>query len=202
MNTSGTERLGDGSHDGTDSNTHCPTTLSRPLTAVALASLAAGLVSGGVLLLQRDPERADHVDGTAAWWPHAVLALITVAGLVLLRRRGVDLARSALAPIGTSAARRLAATVRSVPHHPTAALRLLGGLVPLAILVFGPFRTGQQVLAGLDPNFTVNAWGGPSYVGAMACHYLDGALMMALAAWLLHLLLLRSHDIDSYSSTE
>ncbi|WP_280382388.1 hypothetical protein [Nocardia wallacei] len=49
-------------------------------------------------------------------------------------------------------------------------------------------------MAGLDPNFTVDAWGGPGYLGAMACHYLDGALLMAAAAGLLHVLLLPVED--------
>jgi hypothetical protein len=31
-------------------------------------------------------------------------------------------------------------------------------------------RAGEQVIGGLDPNSTVNAWGGPAYLGAMACH--------------------------------
>ena len=38
---------------------------------------------------------------------------------------------------------------------------------------------------GLDPNFTVNAWGGPSYAGALACHLLDLFLLGAAAAWLM-----------------
>lgn len=41
----------------------------------------------------------------------------------------------------------------------------------------------------LDPNFTVNAWGGPSYAGAMACHYLDLFLLAAGAAWLVDCIL-------------
>ena len=50
-------------------------------------------------------------------------------------------------------------------------------------------RIGEQVTGGLDPNFTVNAWGGPTYLGAMACHYLDAALMIAVSAWLLNMIL-------------
>ena len=49
---------------------------------------------------------------------------------------------------------------------------------------------GGQVTAGLDPDFTVNAWGGPTYAGAMACHYLDLLVLMCAAAWMLHLILL------------
>jgi hypothetical protein len=34
-------------------------------------------------------------------------------------------------------------------------------------------------------NFTVNARGGPSYAGALACHYLDLFLVAAGPAWLI-----------------
>jgi hypothetical protein len=44
--------------------------------------------------------------------------------------------------------------------------------------------------SGRDPNSTVNAWGGPTYLGAMACHYLDCCVLMAAAAWLLDRILL------------
>jgi len=53
------------------------------------------------------------------------------------------------------------------------------------LFLFCFWRAGVQVTAGLDPNFTVNAWGGPSYAGAMACHYLDLFLLAAGAAWLM-----------------
>jgi hypothetical protein len=56
-------------------------------------------------------------------------------------------------------------------------------------MMFTIFRAGLQVTSGIDPNATINAWGGPTYIGAMACHYLDGLLIMAAAAWLLNLLL-------------
>ncbi|MDR2986631.1 MAG: hypothetical protein LBV34_17515, partial [Nocardiopsaceae bacterium] len=57
------------------------------------------------------------------------------------------------------------------------------------------FRAGYQVTSGLDPNNTVNAWGGPTYIGAMACHYLDGFVIAAGCAWLLHMLLPRSQRV-------
>lgn len=166
--------------------------LSRPLVAITATSLVAGLISGGVTYLNRSPHLATHVDGTAAWAAHIVVFML--AGgvtMVVLRRRPAPTGRlSLLAPLGTTAASRLAHTVHAARHHPTAVLRLLIGILPMAMLVFGPYRIGVQVLAGLDPNFTVNAWGGPSYLGAMACHYLDGGLLMAASAGLLNLLLL------------
>ena len=58
--------------------------------------------------------------------------------------------------------------------------------------MFGFFRAGYQVTSGLDPNSTVNAWGGPTYIGAMACHYLDIFVVMTGCAWLLDRLMARS----------
>jgi hypothetical protein len=66
-----------------------------------------------------------------------------------------------------------------------ASWRSAAALPPLALIGYSFWRVGEQVIGGLDPNFTANAWGGPSYLGAMACHYLDAALMIAVGAWLL-----------------
>jgi hypothetical protein len=63
--------------------------------------------------------------------------------------------------------------------------RFLAALPVLTVIGYSFWRVGEQVTAGLDPNFIVNAWGGPTYLGAMACHYLDLALIIAVSAWLL-----------------
>lgn len=78
----------------------------------------------------------------------------------------------------------MARTCSSVPARAAAAL------LPAALFLYGFWRAGKQVIGGLDPNATVNAWGGPTYIGAMACHYLDLLVLMALAAWLIDKLLL------------
>ncbi|WP_228540597.1 hypothetical protein [Nocardia sp. XZ_19_369] len=182
MNTYDTERVADGLR----------MQFSRPLVAIAAAALAAGIVFGGTIYLNRSPELAMPVDGTSAWLPHLVLfALAAVVGTVILRRRGVEATiLLLLAPLGTTAARRLGNTLRAIPRHPSVLLRVLLAVPAMVVLVYCPFRIGVQVLAGLDPNFTVNAWGGPTYLGAMACHYLDAALLIAAAAYLLNKLLL------------
>lgn len=43
---------------------------------------------------------------------------------------------------------------------------------------------------GLDPNATVNAWGGPTYLGALLAHSLDAMVGFYAAAFLLGRLLL------------
>ncbi|QIS13757.1 hypothetical protein [Nocardia arthritidis] len=163
---------------------------SGPLVAVAVVSFAAGIVSGGISYANRSAHREAHVAGTAAWWPHLALLVFAVVLVVVVTRRAARPAGLLLAPLGSPAAQRLRHTLAATRRHPTAALRLLVGIVPMAILVYSPWRIGEQILGGLDPNFTANAWGGPSYLGAMACHYLDAALLMAASAGLLNLLLL------------
>ncbi|MFF3225665.1 hypothetical protein ACFYV7_22915 [Nocardia suismassiliense] len=182
MNTYDTERVADGLR----------MQFSRPLVAIATTSLAAGIVFGGTIFLNRSPELAPHTDGTSAWLPHLVLfALAAVVCTVILRRRGAEAAILLLpAPLGITAARRLANTLSAIPRRPSVLLRVLLAVPALVVLVYCPFRIGVQILAGLDPNFTVNAWGGPTYLGAMACHYLDAALLMAASAYLLNRLLL------------
>ena len=44
--------------------------------------------------------------------------------------------------------------------------------------------------AVFDPNATVNAWGGPTYLGALLAHYLDNIVSFYAAAFLLSRLLL------------
>lgn len=190
MNTQDVEHVRSGSPAGHAAGIRSQ--LSGPLVAVIAVMFVLGIVFGGITYLQRSPEPEPYVDGMAAWLPHLVVLVsaVVVTGFLLRRRRAHPGGLLFLAPVGAVAAERLARTVTSVFRHPTALLRLLIGIVPLAMLVYLPFRIGVQVLAGLDPNFTVDAWGGPSYLGAMACHYLDAVLLMAAAAGLLNLLLL------------
>ncbi len=53
------------------------------------------------------------------------------------------------------------------------------------------WRMGEQIVGGLNPDFTANAWGGPSYFGAMYCHYLDCSLMIAVSIMIIDRLLPR-----------
>ena len=170
--------------------------LSLPLGSIAIVLFGLGMASGLVTYLDRSPVREALVPGTSAWWQHGAVAAVAVATAVVVtwrRRRRPASQRGGpllLAPLGRAAGRRVAETFRAAGRRPGAAGRALLALAPAALIGFGCYRTGLQVTAGLDPNFTVNAWGGPSYPGAMACHYLDGLILMAAAAWLLDKILL------------
>jgi hypothetical protein len=170
--------------------------LSLPLTVLVSAFFAFGVISGLVSYLARSPVREKFVPGASAWWQHLAVAVVACAAFGYARRRhqrrfGRQHNRLLLlAPLGQAAARRIARTMRSAARGQSGLGRILIALPPAGLFLFGFYRAGEQVIGGLDPNFTVNAWGGPTYLGAMACHYLDGILLMAAAAWLLDRILL------------
>jgi hypothetical protein len=45
------------------------------------------------------------------------------------------------------------------------------------VAIFTVWRAGLQVLGELDPNFCVNAWGGPSCLGASLAHWMDAFII-------------------------
>ncbi|WP_157734094.1 MULTISPECIES: hypothetical protein [Frankia] len=156
-----------------------------------MSAFSAGVVSGYLTYQHRSSVRAEHSAGTAAWGPH--LAVLILAGVLAtgswLRRRRPSTewrARGALpAPLGRPAARRITLTALAVRRRPAELWRLAVLAASAVVLLYLCWRAGLQVLGGLDPNFTANAWGGPSYAGAMACHYLDLAVIGAVVAGLL-----------------
>jgi len=159
------------------------------LCASAAGMFAVGVASGLDRALNQSPIREVRVAGTSAWTQHLILAAVGAAayGCAVWRRRRAGQRGGRpllLAPLGGAAAARLIATLRQVSWRTAAMLPLVG------LVAYNLWRCGEQVTAGLDPNFTVNAWGGPTYLGAMACHYLDAVLLSAAAAWLLSKVLL------------
>jgi hypothetical protein len=182
-----------------DEAPHSSTAVSRVtrqfsalLCAAAASTAVAGIATGFVQNLDRSPIREAHVPGTSAWVQHIIVAAVAgalygVARWRHDRRFGRGAGRLLLAaPLGRSAAARMAVSMRQATWRSAAALP------PLLVIAYIFWRAGEQVTGGLDPNFTVNAWGGPTYLGAMACHYLDGALIIAVSAWLLDKILLRA----------
>ena len=169
--------------------------LSVPVSVLAAALFASGMISGWFAYLGRSPVRERYVPGSSAWWQE--LAVAAAAGVLFgyagggRRRSGPRSGRLwLLAPLGQARCpasrpdcrRRSPRALRARTRAPRRAARRL--------FLYSFYRAGEQVTGGLDPNSTVNAWGGPTYLGAMACHYLDCLLIMAAAAWLLDRILL------------
>ncbi len=88
------------------------------------------------------------------------------------------------APLGRPIAARITATFRA-RFDALSPLRYLAVAFLVLLEAYMAWRIGEQVFAGLDTNFIRNAWGGPSYLGAMFCHYLDGALLYPVCQVLL-----------------
>ena len=63
--------------------------------------------------------------------------------------------------------------------------------VGAAVIWFTPLRAGLQVFAALDADFTRDAWGGPSYLGASLAHWMDGVLMLYAATAVIRSMLRR-----------
>ena len=161
-----------------------------PLLTVTAAGIAAvGVATGFIRYLDRSPIRESAAPGASAWGQQLAVAVVACALYGVARwRRGRRFGRGSgrlllLAPLGRDAAARLTAAARQ------ASWRIAAAIPPLALIGYCCWRVGEQVTAGLDPNFTANAWGGPSYLGAMACHYLDIALIIGASGWLLDKLL-------------
>ena len=170
--------------------------LSPSLAVLAAAAFAGGAAAGYIAYLHRSPILHKHLPGTAAWPQQLVVAALAgaVFGYAYWRHHRTPGRRGEpawlLSPIGKPAARRLARTIRGGLRGPSASGRAVLALALAGLFLYGLYRAGQQVTAGLDPNFTVNAWGGPTYAGAMACHYLDLLVLTGATAWMLHLILL------------
>lgn len=178
---------------------HAAHRLSPVSVTIAGVAAGAGIISGGVGYAHRSTEPAHHSAGTAAWWAHIALTAVTVAWIGaacrIRRRRGRAGVPLLLAPLGATASRRLDLTRRTAPGRTLAAAPLM------ALLVYNAWRAGEQLLGGLDPHFTANAWGGPTYVGAMYCHYLDVGLISAAAALLIDRILLGRPSPQNTSTT-
>ena len=159
--------------------------ISPLLTVSAAGAGAVGIATGFIQYLDRSPMRESSAPGTSAWGQHLAVAAVAcvvygVARWRHSRRFGRGSGRLLLlAPLGRNASARLTAAARQASWRIAAAVPLLG------LIGYCCWRVGEQVTAGLDPNFTANAWGGPTYLGAMACHYLDIALVVGASGWLL-----------------
>lgn len=171
--------------------------LSRLSVTVFAALFLTGIAAGTVEYTRRSPRIERHVAGTNAITIHVLLAVAAAAAVIGIQarraRRPAD--QRGLSPwawpFSASAAARLRRTSRFAGGLSLPNLARVIATVPLVlVLLYAPFRMGEQVTGGLDPNATVNAWGGPAYLGALLAHWLDGIVSFYAAAFLLSRLLL------------
>jgi hypothetical protein len=180
---------------------HHPTTPARPsrryqiswpITATLAAAFGIGIAEGAVSYAHRSPIREAHVAGTNAITVHLALAaaaalVVIVIQIVRSRRQLHGTPSPWAAPFSAATWARIRATLR---------LRHLGRAVaalPLVLLAcYASWRIGAEVTGALDPNSSVNAWGGPTYLGALAAHTLDAVIGFYAASALLGKLLAKT----------
>lgn len=172
--------------------------VSRLTGTVFLALFMIGIADGAVGYLRRSPVMERHVAGTNAITIHAVLGIVTAVTVISIqawrwRRPSLRGHSPWAAPFSADALARLGQTFRFDHGLSLTNLARVTATVPLVLLLaYAPFRLGAQVIGGLDPNATVNAWGGPSYLGALLAHWLDDIVGFYVAAFLLSRLFLRT----------
>ena len=167
--------------------------MARTTIRTCVLLFAAGVVAGTLKFAQRSSVVERHVPGANAVPVHIALALFAVAIAIGLAE---DLVRqtSPLLDVGPPPSRdrpSIASNDGPGAFRPPL-LEIVRAVVAACLsilLLYHFFRAGQQLIGGLDPNFTVNAWGGPSYLGAMLAHYLDAVYLFYIEAFLLHLVL-------------
>jgi hypothetical protein len=176
--------------------------LSRVTATVFAVLLVTGIAEGAADYARRTPKIEQHVAGTNAITVHVLIAVAAAAVVSIQARRSRQPARQRgpspwAAPFSAGAASRLHRTIRFAGGPSLPNLARAVAAVPLVLaLLYTPFRMGMQIIGGLDPNATVNAWGGPTYLGALLAHYLDGIVGFYAAAFLLSRLLLPAADAD------
>jgi hypothetical protein len=175
-----------------------PYRLSRLALGAFAALFLIGVAAGAVEYARRSTVPERHGAGTNAIALEVLVAIAAAATAAAIerwrsRRAGGGGPSPWTAPFSARAAARLGRTLRFAQGP--AALNVARFLVTvplLLVLAYAPLRMGAQVIGGLDPNYTVNAWGGPTYAGALLAHWLDAIVGFYAASFLLSRALLPS----------
>jgi hypothetical protein len=170
---------------------------SRWTGAAVLTMFLIGIAEGAVQYSRRSHVSEPHAPGTNSITIHVALAIAaaaTVTGVQVWRsrhpaRRGPS---PWAAPFSASALARLGRTIQSAGWPPQNMLRALATMALLVVQAYWPLMMGQHLTGDLDPNQAVNAWGGPSYLGAVLAHWLDGIVIFYAVGLLLNWVLLPS----------
>jgi hypothetical protein len=166
--------------------------------------LIIGTIAGLIELITDRDDTSSGAGVAVANWVHVGIAAVSIGVAAVARRRDPErLRRFIRAPFTTDGWRRLLAATFALPRwlldlaltlvgrgpRGSRIRRVIAGL-PLAICLSAvaagvwsvPLRAGEQIFAGFDPDFTRDAWGGPTYLGAAMAHWMDGALLFYVGA--------------------
>ena len=184
---------------------------SRAAVTCFLVLFAIGTAVGLVQWINDTDTTTTRAGVAVANVVHCLIAAIVIAVVIVVHRRHpVRLRAFVRSPFTAAGWRNVRSATIALPRwlvdtgrtvsgrqspRPSFGRLLLGlpaGMVltVAAIIVwYTPLRAGLQVFAALDPDFTRDAWGGPSYLGASLAHWMDGVLMFYAATALIAALL-------------
>ncbi len=174
--------------------------VSKPISLICLSLFIVGIITGAVEYSHRSPIRVAHVSGTSAITAHVIIAIVAACAIVALqvyKKRRPTSRLSLLSPFTQTAWWRFTHTLW--PKNGFILFKIVQSLLTIflgLLLVYNFWRAGEQIIAGLDPNFVVNAWGGPSYIGASLAHWLDTAVLLYIQAALLNAIMVRNKDLS------
>jgi hypothetical protein len=178
--------------------------LSKSTLSAFIVLALAGLLSGWRAYSHRSTSIIEkHINGSNAISLHVTLAMIVLIFLICyaIYRLGHHSDKRVLsAPFADVAYSRFKYTITlkgGVSFMKT--LQLVVTLMLILFMAFNIVRGTAQVFAALDPNFTVNAWGGPSYWGASLAHWLDGVIFFYIGASLLNMVMLKNKEYPHHS---
>jgi hypothetical protein len=162
--------------------------VSRLTVSVLAAAFLIGLAEGAVAYSHRSSILERHVAGTNAIPVHVALAIVAAAVVIVIqvrrsRKPGQPGPSPWIMPFSSYFVARIGRTLRL--SRGAAVARALPMALLILVLLYCPYRMGAQIIGGLDPNSTVNAWGGPTYAGALLAHWLDCIVGFYVAAFLI-----------------
>lgn len=167
--------------------------ISKTSVVICAVLFALGSLEGWMLYTQRSSEIEKHVIGTNAVFLHSILAVVllgAVAISIFYRKFAPNKPYIVwLAPFTKTAYERTKNTIflKNGRSSWQIVKAILVGLLTILFL-FNFFRGGMQITIALDPNATVNAWGGPGYWGASLAHWMDAIYLLYLEAGLIALI--------------
>lgn len=167
--------------------------ISKTSVTICATLFAVGVAQGWMMYTQRSSEIEKHVIGSNAVALHVLLAIILIGAIaitIFYRKFAPNKPYIVwLAPFTKQAFERTknAILLKNGRSGWQVFKAIIIGLLTLFFL-FNFFRSGMQVLGARDPNFTVNAWGGPGYWGASLAHWMDAVYLLYFEAGAIALL--------------
>ncbi|HIW90426.1 MAG TPA: hypothetical protein H9870_01995 [Candidatus Corynebacterium avicola] len=161
----------------------------RTLPLLTAVALIAGLVLGFVVADGNSTAPVHNPSGNAIGIHVALgVVLVAVAGFVTWRTGSL---RWLGAPWSRTTGQRFRYTFAQSRTSPLIVQRAVGAVLVVAFCLYLVMRVGMQFGYSTDPEMYVNAWGGPTVVGAFLAHLVDAVLMFGAACLVGHAALLQ-----------